>query len=73
MRITVKVKPNSRVDSVERISKTEFLARVKSPPHEGRANEAVIAALSDYFDIPKSLLSIVRGQTGRTKIIDISL
>lgn len=72
MKITVRVKPNSKVESVEKISDREFLVKVTASPHEGKANAAVIKALSNNLGIPKSRLSIAHGQKGKTKIIDIT-
>ncbi len=42
-----------------------------APPHEGAANQAVIVALSNWLDIPKSRLTITRGQGARIKTITI--
>jgi uncharacterized protein len=72
MRITARVKPNAKKETVEKVSDTEYIVRVKAPPHEGRANDAVVAALSEYFDIPKSRIAIFRGHTGKVKIVDIA-
>jgi hypothetical protein len=44
---------------------------VKAPPHEGRANAAVIELLSDHFNVPKSRISIIRGFKGKNKLIEI--
>jgi uncharacterized protein (TIGR00251 family) len=71
MRISVKVKPNSKQEKVEKLSDTMFIACVKSPAQEGKANAAVVKLLSEYFDIPKSTVIIARGHKGRDKIIDI--
>ena len=71
MRITVKVKANSKEESVEKTGDREFSVRVKSPAKEGRANEAVVEILSEYFDIPKSRIKIAMGQTNKLKVIDI--
>lgn len=40
-------------------------------PENGRANGAVIELLSEYFDVPKSRIKILRGQTSRDKIVTI--
>ncbi len=40
-------------------------------PENGRANEAVVKLLSEYFDVPKSSIKILRGLTGRDKIVSI--
>ena len=38
-------------------------------PENGRANSAVIELLSDYLDIPKSKIKILKGLAGRDKVI----
>ena len=38
-------------------------------PENGRANDAVIKLLSEYWGIPKSKIKILRGLTGRDKIV----
>ena len=40
-------------------------------PENGRANSAVIELLSEYLDVPKSRIKILRGLTGRDKIIAV--
>lgn len=71
MRISVKVKPGAKKDKVERVSDKELSVRLKAPPKEGKANKALIDVLSEYFSIPKSRITIARGESGRNKIIDI--
>lgn len=71
MRISVRVKPNSKNESVEKISDKEFALRVKAPAKEGRANEAAIRLLSEYFKIPKNRLNLTRGHNSKNKLIDI--
>jgi len=46
--------------------------KVTAPPEKGKANEAVIKILADYFSVPKSSVNIVGGKSTRTKIIDIT-
>lgn len=72
MRISARVKPGSKVEAVEKTGEGEYIIRVKAPAKEGRANEAVIEALSEYFDIAKSRITITHGAGGRVKMIDIS-
>ncbi len=71
MRISVRVKPGAKMDSVEKLPGGEFLVRVKAPAKEGRANEALILALRRHFNIPKSRISIVGGLGSKNKIVDI--
>ena len=40
-------------------------------PENGRANGAVIELLSDYLDVPKSRIKILKGLAGRDKVVSI--
>ncbi len=71
MKIYVTVKAGSKQVCVERIHQTHYRVRVKEPAREGRANEGVIDALSGFFSIPKSKISILSGHASKIKIIQI--
>ena len=40
-------------------------------PEKGKANNAVVDLLSDYFKVPKSRIKILKGDTSRDKVIAI--
>ena len=40
-------------------------------PENGRANGAVIELLAKYFDVPKSRIKIIRGETSRDKVVTV--
>ena len=44
---------------------------ITAPPVDGKANRAVIDYLADWFQVPKSNIVIVSGETGRNKRIAI--
>jgi hypothetical protein len=68
--VTVKVTPRARRTAIEAPADDQALrVRVTAPPADGKANAAVITLLADAWDIPKSALSIVGGQTSRLKRI----
>ncbi len=71
MKITVRVKPNSRKNEVQKIAENQFVVSVTAPPVEGKANEKVIELLAEHFRKPKRSVTIVRGKTAREKIIEI--
>lgn len=71
MKISVKVKPNSKLEKVEEVGENKFILRVKAPAKEVKANEAVIKLLSEYFEISKSSVNILKGQSSKNKIVDI--
>jgi hypothetical protein len=70
MRIKVKVKPGASKESLE-IKDDIYIATLKAPPIEGRANEALIELLSEYFKKARSKIDIVSGHKSRIKIIEI--
>lgn len=71
MRIYVKATPRAGRDEVVKISDAEYKVKVTAPPEKGKANEAVVELLADYFRVPKRAVNIVAGKTARVKIIDI--
>ena len=73
MRITVKVKPNSRENSIKEIEKDYFEIKVSVPPEKGKANKSVIELISEHFKVPKSKIEIITGESYHEKVIDIDL
>jgi len=71
MKIQVKVKPNSRTAEVSREGDS-FIVKVKEPPREGRANQAVIKLLAEHFGIPQSQVRILSGLKSRNKVIEVA-
>jgi uncharacterized protein len=71
VKIWVTVKPQAKKSELKKISDGEYAVSVTAPAREGKANEAVIGLLADYFSIPKSSIRIVRGQKGRRKLVEL--
>ena len=71
MKISVKVKPGAKKESLERVDDTNFIAHVKAPPVEGKANEALVRLLSDYFGVPKSSVLIIKGAASKYKLVHL--
>jgi uncharacterized protein YggU (UPF0235/DUF167 family) len=44
---------------------------VAAAPERGRANEALVDLLARGLGVPRSRVSVVGGQTGRRKIVDV--
>jgi uncharacterized protein len=68
-KLWITVKPQSKKSAVKKISEAEYAVSVNAPAREGKANEAVIELLARHFSVPKSSIRIIRGQTGRRKLI----
>jgi len=71
LRIWVTVKPQARNQEVKKIAEAEYIALVRAPAREGKANEALMALLANHFSVPKSSVKIIRGQRSRKKLVQI--
>lgn len=45
--------------------------RVTAAPDDGKANAAVCKVLADALGVPKTSVRVVRGQTARTKQVEV--
>ena len=66
IRVTPHAKQNKVVDA-------DGVLRVYTTvaPENGRANDAVIELLSKHMDVPKSRIKILRGLSGRDKVVTV--
>ncbi|MCD6550288.1 DUF167 domain-containing protein [bacterium] len=71
MLIKVKAFPNSKNDEVIKKSKDCFEVRVKEEPVGGKANQAIISLLSEYFATEKTNIRLVKGFRRKNKIFEI--
>lgn len=71
MRMQIKVKPNSKKDEVAKGADGMILVRIKAPPVEGKANKYLIGYLAEHFDVSKSKISLLKGETNQYKTIQI--
>ena len=71
MKIRVKVKPNSRIESIKQVEADYYEIKVTVPPEKGKANKRVIEILSKHLKIPKTRITIIKGETGREKLLEI--
>ena len=71
MKIQVKVKPGSKTEELSREGDS-FIVKVKEPPKEGRANQAVIKLLAQHFGVPQSQVRIISGFRNKNKVIEVA-
>ena len=69
--IQVRVKPNARASLLEQKEDGTWMAQIKSPPVDGKANEELIALVAQHFGCRKSDVRIKSGGSGRLKLIQI--
>ena len=65
--IQIKVKPQSRVSTLNQTEDGSWLAQIKSLPVDGKANEELIALVAKQFGCAKSRVSIKSGAASKTK------
>ena len=71
-RLAVRAAPNASADAILLPEGDDALRiRVTAPPEDGRANEAILALLAKALGQPRSSLTLLRGATGREKLVDI--
>jgi len=69
---SVRVQPRASRDEIAGEMDGALKVRLQAPAIEGRANEALIAYLAGLLKRPKSAVSILSGERGRTKRIAVS-
>jgi uncharacterized protein len=67
----IKVKPNARVSTLDQQADGTWLAQLKSPPVDGKANLELIALVAKHFGRRKSQVSIRSGASGRMKLVQV--
>ena len=76
MRLAVRLSPRGGRDAVDGWALDEagrpyLKVRVSAPPVEGAANAALEALLAKTLGLPRSAVSVARGQTARIKQVEI--
>ena len=72
-KVSVSVKTKARKELIKRISEHELEIHVKELPIEGKANKAIIKALSKYFFVPQKDIELVSGAKFKKKIFKITI
>ena len=67
----VKVKPRARASSLTQAPDGTWLARLKAPPVDGKANEELVALVAEHFQCRKAAVSIKSGASGRMKLVRV--
>ena len=69
--IQVKVTPRARESSLTQMPDGTWVAKLKSPPVDGKANAELITLIAERFACSKSAVSIKSGASGRMKLVRI--
>jgi uncharacterized protein (TIGR00251 family) len=71
MKINVKVKLKSKLESIETIDEQNYIVKVNAKPVDGEANTRVQELLSHYFKCPKSHVKLLKGHKSKLKVFEI--
>jgi len=70
--IAVRAQPGAKKTAIIGVygegASAQLKIAVNAPPIEGRANDALVAFLADYFSIPRSRIALLSGETSRNKV-----
>jgi uncharacterized protein len=69
--LRIKVQPNASKDELSEILGDCLKVRIIAPPVDGKANKHLIAYLAKTFNVSKSNVTLISGETGREKRIKI--
>ncbi|MGB6371232.1 MAG: DUF167 domain-containing protein [Atribacterota bacterium] len=69
--IKVKIVPGSSKNKIIGVYNDSLKITITAPPVEGKANKKCVAYLAKYFDVAKSKIEIISGQTSKNKLIRI--
>jgi uncharacterized protein (TIGR00251 family) len=70
--IQVRVTPRARESSLTPTPGGTWVAKLKSPPVDGKANAELIALVAKQFGCSKAAVSIKAGGSGRVKLVKIA-
>ena len=59
------------MSSLAKMPDGTWLAKLKSPPVDGKANDELVALVADHFKCRKAAVVIKSGTSGRTKLIKV--
>ena len=69
--LQVKVKPRARESALAQAADGTWIARLKSPPVDGKANQELVGLVAAHFGVRKAAVVIKAGASGRTKLVQV--
>ena len=72
VRIALHVQPKASKTEIVGIYQDRLKLRIQAPPVDGKANGAICQFFSKLLSVPKSAVSVVSGESGRSKVVAIT-
>jgi len=67
--LSVQIQPKSSKDEVVGIMGENLKIKITAPPIDGKANAHLCSLIAKWFDVPKSHVSILKGETSKIKTL----
>lgn len=71
VRLHLLIQPKSSKNEIVGPHDGRLKIKIMAPPVDGKANENVIEFISEILKIPKRDVILVRGETGRQKVVEV--
>jgi uncharacterized protein len=71
--LKIKVKPNARQSLLELQPDGSWLAQLKAPPVDGKANEELIVLVARHFGCRRSDVTLRSGASSRLKLLQVDV
>lgn len=70
-RLEIHAKPRAKKSAVRSVGEGAIDVALAAPPVDGAANEELVRFLADVLDLPKKSVRLLRGESSRTKLVEI--
>ncbi len=71
VRLHLFIQPKSSKNQIVGPHNGMLKIKITAPPVDGEANAELIEYLSKFFKVPKRNITLVKGDTGRQKTVDV--
>jgi uncharacterized protein len=69
--LQIKVKPRAKASSLKQTKDGTWVARLRAPPVDGKANEELVALVAEHFHCRTTAVLIKAGASGRMKLVQV--
>ncbi len=69
--LQLQVQPGASRDEIVGLHGERLRVRITAPPVDGKANRHLVDWLASLFDVPRSNVTLLRGDCGRAKTVRI--
>ena len=70
--LSIRLHPGAKQNAITGLHDNALKIALNAPPIDGRANEALIAFLAERLTIPRAKITLIAGQTSRSKTLRIT-